>query len=72
MIATDAEYQQALQRLAEDAETLRRQRAALAHMGLTGQEVDRAMAPLLSFRTGLEEEAEAYAVAQGGAGGPPV
>ena len=60
MISTDDEYQRALQRLNEDAATLRRQRVALAESGLSGDELDRAMAPLLSFRAGLEEEVEAY------------
>ena len=71
MISTDAEYQRVIQRLAEGAETLRRQRAALVEVGLSGQELDRAMAPLLSFRAGLEEEADAYANARWGASGPP-
>ena len=66
MISTDAEHRRALHRLAEDAEALRRQRAALVEAGLSGEEVgregvDRAMAPLLSFRAGLEEEVRAYA-----------
>ncbi|PAP78885.1 hypothetical protein B1759_15700 [Rubrivirga sp. SAORIC476] len=60
MISTDDEYQRALRRLNEDAATLRRQRAALAESRLSGDELDRAMAPLLSFRAGLEEEVEAY------------
>ena len=66
MISTDHEYQRALQRLDEDAATLRRQRAALAEAGLSGDELDRAMAPLLSFHAGLGEEVEAYE-----AGRPP-
>lgn len=70
MISTDTEYQRALQCLAEDAETLRRQRAALARAGLSGQELDRAMAPLLSFHAGLGEEAKTYEVSRGNAGGP--
>ena len=39
---------------------------ALAEAGLSGDELDRAMAPLLSFHAGLEEETEAYE-----AGRPP-
>lgn len=70
MISTDAEYRRAVRRLAEDAETLRRQRAALVEAGLSGQELDRAMAPLLSFRAGLGEEVETYEALQGSAGGP--
>ena len=60
MIATDAEHRRALQRFAESAETLHRQRAALAEAGLSGQELDRAMAPLFSFRAGLVEDVRAY------------
>ena len=61
MISTDDEYRRALQHLSEDAETLREQREALARTGLSGDDLDRAMAPLLSFHAGLEEEAKAYA-----------
>ena len=73
MISTDDEYRRALQRLSEDAETLREQRVALARTGLSGDDLDRAMAPLLSFHAGLEDEAEAYAADQtsGSAGSPP-
>lgn len=53
MISTAAEYQRELQRLAGDAETARRQHAALVEVGLSGRELGRAMAPLLSFRAGL-------------------
>ena len=66
MITTDEEYRRALRRLSEDAETLRRQRVALAEAGLSGDELDRAMAPLLSFHVGSGEEVEAYE-----AGRPP-
>ena len=66
MITTDVDYRRALRRLTEDAATLRRQHAALAEAGLSGQELDRALAPLLSFHAGLEEEVEAYE-----AGRPP-
>lgn len=60
MISTEADYRRAFQHLDADAETLRRQRAALAETGLSGEGLDRAMAPLLSFRAGLEEEIDAY------------
>lgn len=60
MISTDDEHRRALQRLSKDAETLHRQRTALVEAGLSKEELNRAMAPLLSFRAGLEEEVEAY------------
>lgn len=72
MIPTDAEYQQALQRLAENAETLRHQCAALVEAGLSEDERDRAMAPLLSFHAGIEEDVAAYAAGRpSGPGGTP-
>ena len=61
MIRTDAEYRKALQRLKEEAETLRLQRAHLAGLDLSEEEVERAMQPLLSFHAQLEEEVDAYA-----------
>jgi hypothetical protein len=68
MISTDAEYRRALLRLDEDAATIRRQREALVRSGLSGEDLGRAMAPLLSFRVGLEEEVEAYERARGAVG----
>ena len=60
MIRTDSEYRRALQRLADESETLRVQREHLSEMGLSTEEVDRAMQPMISFRAQLEEEVEAY------------
>ena len=60
MITTDDEYRRALQRLDEDAATLRRQRAALIDADLSGDGLNWATAPLLSFHAGLGEEVEAY------------
>ena len=72
MIRTDAEYRRALQRLREEAETLRAQREHLRGLDLSEEEVERAMQPLLSFRARLEEETEAYAqVRRGDPGSPP-
>ena len=68
MISTDAEYRRALLRLDEDAATIRRQREALVRSGLSGGDLGRAMAPLLSFRVGLEEEVEAYERTRGAVG----
>lgn len=70
MIRTDTEYRRALQRLADEAETLRAQRDHLAGLGLSADELDRAMQPMLSFRAQLEEEVEAYSQMRRGDLGP--
>lgn len=70
MIRTDAEYRRALQRLTEEAATLAAQRAHFADLGLSADEVDRAMQPMLSFRAQLEEEVEAYSQMRRGDLGP--
>ena len=70
MIRTDTDYRRALQRLADEAETLRTQREHLSDIGLTDEEVERAMEPLLSFRAQLEEEVEAYTRMKRGDLGP--
>ena len=70
MIRTDTDYRRALQRLADEAETLRAQREHLSDLGLTDEEVERAMEPLLSFRAQLEEEVEAYSRMKRGDLGP--
>lgn len=70
MIRTDAEYHRALDRLREEAETLRAQRDHLAGLGLTAEEVDRAMQPMISFHAQLEEEVDAYTRMRRGDLGP--
>jgi ribosome-binding protein aMBF1 (putative translation factor) len=70
MIRTDPEYRRALDRLREEAETLRAQRDHLAGLDLSPEEVDRAMAPMISFQTQLEEEVDAYTRMRRGDLGP--
>ena len=60
MIRTDTEYRRALQRLKEETETIRAQRDHLAGLGLSDDEVERAMQPMLAFHAQLEEEVDAY------------
>ena len=60
MIRTEAEYQKALERLEQDARTIRRQREQLEAMDLTEEEVERALGPMISFRDQLREEVETY------------
>ena len=70
MIRTDTEYRRALQRLHDEAETLRAQREHLSGMGLSKEEVERAMQPMISFRAQLEEEVDAYSRMRRGDLGP--
>ena len=70
MIRTDTEYRRALDRLREEAETLRVQRDHLAGLDLSSTEVDRAMAPMISFHAQLEEEVDAYTRMRRGDLGP--
>lgn len=60
MIRTEREYKQAKQRLVEESERLALQRAELAKMGLAGDQLERAMAPMISFHLQLQEEVESY------------
>ena len=70
MIRTDTEYRRALDRLREETETLRAQRDHLAGLDLSSTEVDRAMAPMISFHAQLEEEVDAYTRMRRGDLGP--
>jgi len=56
MIRTEAEHKEARRRLEQDQAVAERQRAALVSAGLTTEEVERAMQPLLSFQAQLVEE----------------
>lgn len=60
MIRTKTEYQVAKERLAEEKEVLKKQRAELRKSDLTATEVKRAMEPLLCFHQQLKEEVESY------------
>jgi transcriptional regulator with XRE-family HTH domain len=60
MIRTESEYKKSLERLGQDQEHIRAQRAYLESLGLSIDEVTRAMQPVLSFQAQLEEEVEAY------------
>jgi DNA-binding Xre family transcriptional regulator len=58
MIRSEKEYREALDRLKQDEEVLALQREKLEEMGLSEEEVGRALEPMLSFRAQLEEEVE--------------
>src|SRR5437879_7176853 len=60
MIRNESDYQEALRRLTQDQEVAARQRAALEDEGLRPEELERAMAPLLSFQAQLTEEVDWY------------
>lgn len=60
MIRTNAEYERALDRLRQDAETIEGQRDQLEEMDLSEEEVERALQPMVSFREQLKEEVEVY------------
>lgn len=60
MIRTEAEYRKAQERLKQDEKTIQMQREQLEEMDLSGQEVERALEPMISFRDQLREEVETY------------
>lgn len=60
MIRNEAEYQEALKRLDQDKQVAVQQREALIKAGLTPEEIERGMQPLLSFQAQLEEEVDWY------------
>jgi DNA-directed RNA polymerase specialized sigma subunit len=60
MIRNEREYKEALSRLEQDGGVIAAQRRTLVERGLSGEEVDRALGPTLSFNAQLEEEVEWY------------
>lgn len=60
MIRNDAEYKEAVARLAEERQRIDAQRAELVKMGLSAAEIKRALDPVRSFHHQLEEEVESY------------
>ena len=60
MIRNEREYREALSRLKRDGEVITDQRRALVESGLSEEEVNRGLGPLLSFQAQLEEEVEWY------------
>jgi DNA-directed RNA polymerase specialized sigma subunit len=60
VIRNEREYKEALSRLERDREVISAQRLALVERGLSEEEVNRGLGPLLSFRAQLEEEVEWY------------
>ena len=60
MIRSEKEYREAVERLKQDEEVLALQKEKLEGLGLSEEEVRRALEPMLSFRAQLEEEVEWY------------
>ena len=60
MIRSETEYQQAVSRIEDEKLRLDQQREQLTQMGLTAEEIQRAMEPLVSFHYQLIEEVEYY------------
>lgn len=60
MIRSEAEYQEAVNRLKQDREFLQGEEARLRTMGLSRDEIKRALDPMKSFRAQLDEEVASY------------
>jgi ribosome-binding protein aMBF1 (putative translation factor) len=56
MIRNEAEYKQAVQRVAEEAARIKRERATLKERDLSNEEIKRALDPVRSFHEQLKEE----------------
>jgi ribosome-binding protein aMBF1 (putative translation factor) len=60
MIRNEQEYQSALSRVEEEKKRLEEQKNELANLGLNSEEIERGIAPFLSFHLQLVEEIEHY------------
>jgi DNA-binding XRE family transcriptional regulator len=60
MIRNDKEYQEAVKRLKADQSIIENQRKQLAAEGLTDEQIQRGIEPLISFHQQLVEEVEWY------------
>jgi DNA-binding Xre family transcriptional regulator len=60
VIRSEKEYREAVERLRQDEEVLALQKEKLEGLGLSEEEVRRALEPMLSFRAQLEEEVGWY------------
>jgi ribosome-binding protein aMBF1 (putative translation factor) len=60
MIRNDKEYQEAVKRLKADQKIMDEQKRQLASEGLTDEQIQRGIEPLLSFHQQLVEEVEWY------------
>lgn len=60
MIRTEQEYRKALEHLARDVDMMKAQRQKLKELGITGEDLARAMEPTESFVDQLREEVEMF------------
>ena len=60
MIRNEAEYQEAVKRLSEEAERISRQKSQLQTMDLSKEEIKRVLDPVRSFHEQLKEEVSSY------------
>lgn len=60
MIRSEPEYQRALARLKEDQEVIEAQKKAFLDQGLTDEEAEKALEPIISFRAQLKDEVSWY------------
>ncbi len=60
MIRSEPEYQRALTRLKEDQEVIKAQKKVFLDQGLTDEETEKALEPMVSFRAQLEDEVSWY------------
>ncbi len=60
MIRSEIEYREAVRRIGEEAARLAEQEVKLAEMGLSREEIKRAMDPMRSFHEQLKEEVASY------------
>ncbi len=60
MIRNETEYQEACRRIREEQQRLEEHRARLEGMGISGEDLKRALDPLRAFHEQLAEEVESY------------
>ena len=60
MIRSEAEYQEAVQRVADEQKRLKEQRAKLNELDLSQEEIKRVLDPMKSFHEQLREEVASY------------
>ncbi len=60
MIRTESEYRKALEQLKQDKDYLQTHRKHLESIGISGEQLERAIQPALSFHEQLKEEVETY------------
>lgn len=60
MIKTESAYKKALEKLEEDRQFIAKQRKSLEELGLTEEQIEKAMQPSISFHEQLKEEVAYY------------